>query len=185
METAQGLDLGHGDCYDAHALANLGLDPSLRRWLTCSGLLTERLSSLPGLRLRRLAETEVTLAAGQRRLMRCADRSGRLREVSLEAGDVRYVYGSSLIPSSLLVAYPWLDELGEQPLGATLTARLTVARSEFSFRCVAPGEPLAARAAGDDARGSLWARRSTFRLPRGLILVTEVFLPALTPWPIS
>jgi chorismate--pyruvate lyase len=140
--------------------------------------------------LRRLAETDIALSDGQRRLMQTADQSGRLREISLQSGDTRYVYGTSLIPGSLLLAYPWLGDLGEQPLGATLTARLDVARSEFRYRRIGPGEPLAQRATAtgyskEGAAANLWARRSLFCLPGGRILVTEVFLPALTPWPIS
>jgi len=190
LRRAQGLDPASGDSYDEASLTGAGLDPGLRGWLTCTGLLTERLSSLPGVRLRRLAESDVTLTDVERRLMQTADQSGRLREISLQAGEIRYVYGTSLIPASLLRAYPWLRDLGEQPLGATLTARLEVARSEFRFRRVDPLGPLAERAAesnscADDDRSNLWARRSTFRLPGGHILVTEVFLPALTPWPIS
>jgi chorismate--pyruvate lyase len=183
-------DFPAGDSYQAGSVAIAGLDPGLRRWLTCTGLLTERLATLPGVALRHLAETDIPLTDGQRRLMQTTDQTGRLREISLQAGDTRYVYGTSLIPASLLVSYPWLGDLGEQPLGATLTARLDVTRSEFRFRRVNPGEPLAQRATATNpaepgAASNLWARRSTFRLPGGRILVTEVFLPALTPWPIS
>ena len=171
---------------DAAALAVApDLDPTLAQWLTSDGLLTERLRALPHMRLRTLAETDVTLSDRDRALTQTQDRSGRLREISLQSGDTRYVYGSSVIPASLVAAYPWLSELGDQPLGATLTGRLAVARSAFTFYRLVATEPLAQRAAGRVPEGPLWSRCSTFELPQGLILVTEVFLPPLARWPVS
>jgi len=171
---------------DAAALALApDLDPILAQWLTSDGLLTERLRALPHMRLRTLAETDVTLSDRDRALTRTEDRSGRLREISMQSGDTRYVYGSSVIPASLLAAYPWLSQLGDEPLGATLTTRLVVARSAFTFYRLAVAEPLAQRAAGRVLQEPLWSRCSTFQLPLGFILVTEVFLPPLAQWPIS
>jgi chorismate--pyruvate lyase len=161
------------------------LHPGLARWLTSDGLLTERLRALPDMRLRPLAETDVALTDGQRRLLQTPDGTGRLREISLEVGATRCVYGCSLIPVSLLQVYPWLGALGEKPLGATLTARLEVTRGPFSYCRLAADELLARRATGGASSAPLWSRRSTFQLPGGRILVTEVFLPALAPWPVS
>ncbi len=172
--------------YDQAALSGASnLHPGLARWLTCDGLLTERLRALPDMRLRPLAESDVTLTEGQRRLLQTPDGTGRLREISLELGATRCVYGCSLIPVSLLQVYPWLGALGEKPLGATLTARLEVARSPFSYCHLAADDVLVRRASGGASRAPLWARRSTFQLPGGRILVTEVFFPALAPWPVS
>ncbi len=185
IRSAPDAGLTEPDCCDSAALANaVDLDPGLRRWLTCPGLLTERLGALPDVRLRTVAETDVTLTAWERRVMQAKDRVGRRREILLHAGDTRYVYGTSLIPGRLLDVYPWLNTLGEMPLGAALTSRLAAERSEFRFRRLAGGLPLAQRAFGGVSERPLWARYSTFRLPGGLILVTEVFLPALAQWPL-
>jgi chorismate-pyruvate lyase len=179
------LDPVYLDDDEIRSLDSVNLDPGLRRWLTCDGLLTERLQRLPGVRLEVLAETDVRLTPRQRHLVGTRDTSGRLREISLQSGDTRYVFATSLIPDSLVRTYAWLEELGEQPLGATLTAHLKVPRSKFRFRKLAADEPLAEQAAVEGNCGPLWSRQSTFQLPDGLILVSEVFLPALAPRPIS
>ena len=182
----QAGDSPPADGYEETALSvATDLDPQLAGWLTCRGLLTERLRSLPDVRLVSLAESEVELTDMDRALLKTTDRTGRLREISLQAGATRYVYGTSLIPTSLLRDYPWLRALGEEPLGATLTARLEVTRSPFRFRRLAPAEPLALTAADGRAEAALWSRRSAFELPGGRILITEVFLPALAAWPVS
>jgi len=76
----------------------------------------------------------------------------------------------------------WLRRLGSRSLGSLLFAFPGFRRGGLQFCRLDARSPLFARAvtAGGltDCR-SLWARRSTHRLGRQSVLVTEVFLPAI------
>jgi len=80
--------------------------------------------------------------------------------------------------------WPLFSALGERSLGTTLFYDPKVRRGELEFARLRPGHPLQARvqaALGGDvpAHETYFARRCVYRRRQGLLLVTEVFLPAV------
>jgi chorismate--pyruvate lyase len=109
-----------------------------------------------------------------------------IREVYLFCDEVPVVFAHSVLPAhSLKGAWRALHGLGSRPLGAALFADPRVRRSPLSFRKLPARHALALRAVAGPglAPGPLWARRSGFFLNRRVILVTEVFLPAIGALP--
>jgi chorismate--pyruvate lyase len=105
-----------------------------------------------------------------------------VREVFLHCGETAVVYASSVLPLDSLHG-PWrrLGDLGAKPLGAVLFADPRVKRLPLCFKKLHPPHALYRRACEvlDSPPAFLWARRSEFRLGRGRLWVTEVFLPPI------
>jgi chorismate--pyruvate lyase len=110
------------------------------------------------------------------------------REVLLRCDGRPAVYGHTVVPLSATAAdWPLFSALGERSLGTTLFHDPRVARGRLEFARIRPGHPLLARvhaalAANDvpfDAGAIHYARRCVYRRRQGLLLVTEVFLPAV------
>jgi chorismate--pyruvate lyase len=159
-----------------------------RRWVSDHGSLTLRLQAVcPRLRVQRLRQAiapanfdecaALGLRPGQRAL---------IREVLLICGDTPLVYAHSVIPLAGLRG-PWvgLSKLGNRPLGATLFADPNVRRAALEYHTLDARHPLyqpAVAHLAEPPRG-LWMRRSQFVLEHRPLLVTEVFLPALSAYP--
>jgi chorismate--pyruvate lyase len=83
--------------------------------------------------------------------------------------------------------WPLFSALGERSLGTTLFRDPLVKRGQLEFARIRPGHPLLARVQAALAREGLglrsdtvhYARRCVYRRRQGLLLVTEVFLPAV------
>ncbi|WP_028445263.1 chorismate--pyruvate lyase family protein [Chitinimonas koreensis] len=158
---------------------------ALRPWLTHTGSLTARLiAHFPRFRVRLLRQRwgqpnrDELRALGLRRSERAV-----IREVVLMSGDTPLVFAHSVMPRrALFHGFGRLRRQGTRSLGATLFADPRIRRSRLAYRRVDKRHPLHPRAAV--AVGALpprlWARRSRFELGRSRILVTEVFLPAVT-----
>jgi chorismate--pyruvate lyase len=107
------------------------------------------------------------------------------REVLLRCDGEAVVYGHTVVPMSASASdWPLFSALGERSLGTTLFCDPKVTRSELEFARLRPGHPLLARvqaALGRDAPAleTCFARRCLYRRRQGLLLVTEVFLPAV------
>jgi len=161
------------------------LPAELRAWLTDAGLLTERIATASGGRagLTVVAQRRGTLSREQQVLLEAPAARCLIREVVLTGRGRPWVFAQSLVPEYTLERHPWLADLGERPLGATLVASADRARGGFEYAQLPAAHSLAARALG--GRGyvppSVWARRSWFALHGRRLLVQEVFLPELLP----
>ena len=161
------------------------LAPGSRDLLTDSGPLTariERASAAPaGVRL--IEQRLGFLSREQQALLAAPASSCLVREVVLSGGGRPWVIAQSLIPDHALESHPWLAELGDASLGATLAAVAGVSYGAFEFAPLPAVHPLAARALAGfaDAPAMLWARRRWAGLRGRRLLMQEVFLPELVP----
>jgi chorismate--pyruvate lyase len=106
------------------------------------------------------------------------------RDVLLQCDDVSVVYAHTIVPLQATASdWPFFSSLGERSLGTTLFGDPKVMRGQLQFARLRPHHPLlrrASKALGIDMFTSpLYARRCLFRRKKGLLLVTEVFLPAI------
>ncbi len=161
------------------------LAPSLRDWLTDARPLTEHIAAASGspAEVRLIEQRLGFLSREQQTLLRAPAASCLAREVALGVRGRVWVYAQSLIPDHALEAHPWLAELGDAALGATLAALAGVAYGEFEFAPLPAAHPLAARALAGLAENpaTLWARRRWVALRGARLLMQEVFLPELVP----
>ncbi len=157
----------------------------IHRWLTDRGSLTARIvAHFPAFNLVRLGQGWALPHRDERRHMDF--RSGELavvREVLLRSGPTALVFAHSVVARrDLTGVWRGMSSLGTRPLAEMLFHDPTVARLAMEYRKIDARHPLYRRAmavAPFDSV-SLWARRSVF-LKRGRpLLVTEVFLPAIT-----
>jgi chorismate--pyruvate lyase len=161
---------------------------AMHDWLTTSGSLTARLVAHSGqFRVQKVRQAgAVCLAdeAGAIGLVR--PRRVWEREVLLRCDGRPAVYGHTVVPLSATARdWPLFSALGERSLGTTLFYDPRVARGRLEFARLRPGHPLLA-ALGPEAEQALadpdatyYARRCVYRRRQGLLLVTEVFLPAV------
>jgi chorismate--pyruvate lyase len=110
------------------------------------------------------------------------------REVLLRCDGKPVVYGHTVVPMSATAHdWPLFSALGERSLGTTLFYDPLVQRGQLEFARIRPGHPLLARvhaALGGEGPGGrsdtvYYARRCVYRRRQGLLMVTEVFLPAV------
>lgn len=157
-----------------HPLSELDSAPvaaHLRPLIGVAGSLTQTLrrSCNGGFRLRLLGERPALTSPA------------RVREVLMLCDETPWVFAQTVIPDSTLSEYPWLDRLGDTPLGDTLFDRDGVERRELRFGLLQAGERLYERAVLRAGLGelpeALWARRSVIRIGAHDLLVNEVFLP--------
>jgi chorismate--pyruvate lyase len=160
-----------------------GMPASLAAWLTEPGLLTARIAAVSGAPhgLTLLDQRLGFLSREQQALLAAPATSCLVREVQLTARGEAWIFAQSLVPDHTLELHPWLAELGDSSLGATLDAIAGLERGPFEFAPLPAAHPLAARALAGDERepGPIWARRSWFALRGRRLLVHEVFLPGL------
>jgi chorismate--pyruvate lyase len=158
----------------------------MQHWLTDRMSLTKKLIAHCGsFRVQRLVQQparclhdEVGMVALPRRV--CVQE----RDVLLRCDGVAVVYGHTVVPLSATVQdWPFFSSLGERSLGTTLFGDPLVQRGALQYARLPHAHPLLARARrvlGDEAgRGPLFARRCLYQRRNGLLLVTEVFLPAI------
>jgi chorismate--pyruvate lyase len=119
-------------------------------------------------------------------------RPGRVweREVLLRCDEVPVVFAHTVVPAAASASdWPLFSALGERSLGSILFRDPLVTRGELEFARLRAGHPLMQRARaalGGAMTTTLYARRCLYRRQRGVLLVTEVFLPpvlALLPRP--
>ncbi|GEM_PF-4961049 len=103
-------------------------------------------------------------------------------EMLLEAGRPR-IFVEALIPDCTLELHPWLGELGDASLGATLSGAGRIEQGAFEFAPLPASHPLAARAVDGLAAppAMLWARRAWYGLGGRRLLIHELFLPEPAP----
>jgi chorismate--pyruvate lyase len=158
----------------------------MHHWLTDRMSLTKKLIAHSGsFRVQRLAQQparclhdEIEMIALPRRV--CVQE----RDVLLRCDGEAVVYGHTVVPlSATATDWPFFGSLGERSLGTTLFGDPLVWRGDLQYARLSHSHPLLARARsvlGEKAgRGSLFARRCLYQRRNGLLLVTEVFLPAI------
>lgn len=106
------------------------------------------------------------------------------RDVILWGDGQPVVFGHTVLSTgSVKSDWPFFSKLGTTPLGANLFFDPLVGRSPIQYARLAAGHPLMrriAQALPDSALpATLYARRSLFTRRGGVLMVTDVFLPAL------
>ncbi len=173
-----------------HRLRPGDAPPGVCRWLLAPGSLTRLLQQASGgdFRVRLLSQRwEMPLADEARLLRMRAKRYAMVRQVQLICGGVPWVYARTVIPGTTLIGpQRRFVRLGSRPLGAVLFADPSMQRSESQVARLEPHTRLhrIATADLDDSPGTIWGRRSVFRLSQRPLLVSELFLPAIgeCPW---
>lgn len=159
----------------------------MQHWLTDRMSLTKKLiAHSDSFRVQRLSQQparclhdEVDMIALPRRV------SVQERDVLLRCDGVAVVYGHTVVPMSATATdWPFFSSLGERSLGTTLFGDPLVVRGELQYARLPQAHPLLVRArkvlGAQVGNVSLLARRCLYRRHKGLLLVTEVFLPAIT-----
>jgi len=160
-------------------------------WLVTPGSLTARLvASSDVFRVRRLHQcsapclVDEAAAIGLARPQRAWE-----REVLLECDGTPVVFAHTVVPMDCdATDWPLFSALGERSLGTTLFYDPLVQRGQLEFARLSAGHPLVRRAqaalgrpgqASNSNTNIYYARRCVYRRRQGLLLVTEVFLPAV------
>ena len=166
-------------------LIQAGSPQTVLSWLREPGSLTARCqagSSVFRIRLLAQGQGKPLVDAGG------LERPGRLaavREVLLECDGVPVIFAHTVLPRAPRGRLSrWFDRLGVRSLGSLLFAYPGFRRGPIEFLRLDRRHPLfrrAVQAAGVAPEvDQLWARRSRHRLGSQVVLVTEVFLPAIT-----
>jgi chorismate--pyruvate lyase len=168
----------------------VGAGSTMRDWLTTPGSLTARLvAHSRQFRVQKLRqESNLCLADEAAAIGLHRPRRVWEREVLLRCDGEPVVYGHTVVPMSATAHdWPHFSALGERSLGTTLFYDPLVKRGQLEFARIRPGHPLLARvhaALAREGKGVApdtvhYARRCVYRRRQGLLLVTEVFLPAV------
>ncbi|MGJ9417035.1 chorismate--pyruvate lyase family protein [Massilia sp. CMS3.1] len=167
-------------------LAAVGTDAAMRDWLATRGSLTARLVAASGtFRVRRLHQKAAPCSFEEAAPIGLARRERVWeREVMLCCDGVPVVFGHTVVPMSATASdWPLFSALGERSLGTTLFHDPRVVRGPLEFARLRGSHPLLARARaalGGNLDGHVFhARRCVYRRHQGLLMVTEVFLPAV------
>jgi len=150
-------------------------------WLVTPGSLTARLvSSSAAFRVRRLHQRSATCLADEAQVIGLAHpQRAWEREVLLECD------GATRVMDCDATDWPLFSALGERSLGTTLFYDPLVRRGQLEFARLSADHPLVRRAHAALGRQGgadttiYYARRCVYRRRQGLLLVTEVFLPAV------
>lgn len=165
-----------------------GVPADLLPWLTEAGSLTARLQAHSRhFRVQRLHQRSALCLADEAAAIGMA-RPGRVweREVLLKTDRQAVVFAHTVVPLTASASdWPLFSALGERSLGSTLFGDRRVSRGELEFARLRAGHPLMRRARAalglgeQEGAAELHARRCLYRRRQGLLLVTEVFLPAV------
>lgn len=160
--------------------------PEMRRWLTDRRSLTDKLvSGSTHFRVQRLHQQRALSLPDEFAMLASPGRSRvREREVLLLCDGSPVVFAHTIVPLDATASdWPFFNALGERSLGTTLFGDPQVERGALQYARLRAEHPLVQRARkAIDANlidGPLFARRCLFRRKKGLLLVTEVFLPTI------
>ena len=164
--------------------------PAMRQWLTDRTSLTLKLTARSRrFRVQRLRQGRALCLADECAVIALPRRAFvQEREVVLRCDERPVVYAHTIVPlHSTASDWPFFGRLGERSLGTTLFGDPRVQRGALQFARLPVQHALVRRAvaaaAADGLRVAsheqLYARRCLFKRRNGLLLVTEVFLPAV------
>jgi len=158
----------------------------MRHWLIGRISLTVKLIACSRrFRVQRIRQSRGVSLADEYRAVRLPRRIQVYeREVLLRCDERPVVYAHTIVPLAANASdWPFFNALGERSLGTTLFGDPSVKRGALQFARLYPDHPLVRRACealGVDSVGCpLYARRCLFQRKNGVLLVTEVFLPAI------
>ena len=164
--------------------------PLLRAWLTDPGSMTFKLRARCNeLRVLRLRQRPGNAQADEFGFLGLATPRQPVeeRDVILYCDGEPVIFGHTVTPLASASAWPFFRHLGVRPLGASLFSDPLVARAPLQYARLHANHPLVRRiGAVIDLRSKLppqlplYARRSLFRRHGSVMLVTDVFLPALS-----
>ncbi len=158
-------------------------------WLTDKASLTARLRSLYGtdFSVRVLQQTWMRPQFGEAHLLSMQrGEVAWVREVHLLCRARACVFARTVIPRSTLQGRRRrLARLGARPLGEVLFADPSMRRDEVQIARIDQGSPLyrTALQTRPDQPPAIWGRRSVFHLEDHPLLVSEIFLPGIEPFP--
>lgn len=165
-----------------------GVNPSplMREWLTDTMSLTQKLMIRSShFRVRRLRQERGLCLADESAIVELPRRACvQEREVLLQCDGRPMVYAHTIVPLSATASdWPFFGTLGERSLGTTLFGDPRVFRGNLQYARLRARHPLVRRAYealdGEDPAPPLFARRCLYRRRNGVLLVTELFLPAI------
>jgi chorismate--pyruvate lyase len=158
-------------------------------WLFDPGSLTARLIATCAGRFRVQVLAQYWHAPMHNEIRRLAMRERQMsfiREVYLYCDEQPWVFARTVIPRKTLRGKQrHLANLGSRPLGAVLFADPHMRRDEIEVACLHPGEGLYRQAVArlPAQPPGIWGRRSVFYLNHKPLLVNEIFLPGIAPYP--
>ncbi|OYO30854.1 chorismate lyase [Janthinobacterium sp. PC23-8] len=175
--------------WHAHVTA-VHAPPSMRHWLAAGGSLTAKLKAHSRAFRVQCLHQETARCLTDEAAIIGLHRAGRVweRDVLLRCDNRPAVYGHTVVPMQATATdWPLFSGLGERSLGTTLFGDRMVRRSGLEFARLRAGHPLVRRAQAALAlegraapeQALFFARRCLYRRHQGLLLVTEVFLPAV------
>lgn len=155
-----------------------------RTWIELPSSLTARLTThlQCDIRVRVLSERHDRFIASERELLGTAARSGRVREVQLEANGVPYVVARTVFSTETARGtHGALLHLGTRALGSLLFGAMRAPATVRQYARLTPVSSLwrALHTHLPDSADRLWARRALHSLQGHPLLVTEIFLPRL------
>jgi chorismate--pyruvate lyase len=159
--------------------------PRMQDWLTDEMSLTLKLTQRSAhFRVQRLAQQRAMPLRDEYLQLALPRRIAvQQREVLLRCDEQPVVYAHTIVPLSATASdWPFFSSLGERSLGTTLFGDPQVRRGQLQYARLPARHPLLRRAAAalqTELRSPLFARRCLYQRHAGLLLVTEVFLPAL------
>ena len=152
-------------------------------WLTDTGWMTKRLRQLCGdaFRFDVIGIGSVRLGSLERELLETADESAVCREIEFRLEKEPLLFAQVVLTRPTASKQAWLHSRELKPLGDELAERQDVERSDFRFALIDGDDPLYQRALRRSSYidKALWLRQSVVSIGGALILINEVFLPAL------
>ena len=163
----------------------LNPSPQMRAWLTASGSLTARLiAHSHSFRVRRIRQARGLIVPDEQGVLHLPRRVlVQQRNVVLECDGRAVVFAHTSVPLDASASdWPLFGSLGERSLGSTLFGDPLVRRGALEFARLPQRHPVVRRLVstlGMQPDVTLFARRCVYRRKRGLLLVSEIFLPAI------
>ncbi|PRC91347.1 chorismate--pyruvate lyase family protein [Solimicrobium silvestre] len=168
-----------------HHVNHVQAPKAMRHWLTDAGSLTAKLITHSSkFRVQRVYQQHDFCWADEYTEIGLSKASKvHAREVLLRCDDAPAIYAHTVLPlSSTASQWPLFKALGEKSLGSTLFGDPQVVRGALQFARLQPNHPAMRRAqllTNKKFDQPLFARRSLFFRRGGVMLVTELFLPAI------
>ena len=164
----------------------------MREWLTGRDSLTARLVARCGqFRVQRLHQQVARCLPDEFNTIGLSRRANVVeRDVLLRCDGAAVVYAHTVLPlSSTASQWPLFASLGNKSLGSTLFHDPLVTRGDLHYAQLRTSHPLMRRIQALQLVPAqtmrLFARRSLFTRHGSSLLVTEVFLPALSALPLA
>lgn len=157
----------------------------MRHWLIDTMSLTQKLTErCSAFSVQRLMQENALILADEQNLLALRRRSMvQQREVFLLCDEIPVVYAHTIVPLTATASdWPFFNSLGNRSLGSTLFGDPCVQRGKLEYARLGARHPLVLRASFALRTPLFWplfARRCLYQRNKGLLLVTELFLPSI------